>query len=352
MKTLNNYLKIQQINLERLLLDPKNPRFNKPLNVVREDKYAESKIQDRVLEKISNEFGIEELKKSILEIGFLPVDRIVVTPIRIREEEYFIVIEGNRRIAALKSIIEEYEAGERELDENFIESLKKIEVLIFEPHVDLSKEQAQLLIQGIRHISGIKEWGPYQQALALESLINTGLTFTSAADALGIKPRQAAALMRALYGIRKMEEDEEFGEEANPEKFSYFVELFKKPALRDWVGWDDNSKTFNNIPNLKLFFEWIVQNEDGVVKIPKAIDVRRLPEIISNDTLYEKFRNESKLTIDDAITLIKPSISVNWEEELDRVIKTLRNIPALRKEELLPKLKEIQKIIVSLIGNE
>lgn len=158
--------------------------------------------------------------------------------------------------------------------------------------------------------------------------------------------------MRALYGIRKMEEDEEFGEEANPEKFSYFVELFKKPALRDWVGWDDNSKTFNNIPNLKLFFEWIVQNEDGVVKIPKAIDVRRLPEIISNDTLYEKFRNESKLTIDDAITLIKPSISVNWEEELDRVIKTLRNIPALRKEELLPKLKEIQKIIVSLIGNE
>ena len=86
---------IEFVTLEQLSLDPRNPRLGlgaaEPLAT-----------QERVLELMRG-WNLEELAVSFLENGFWPQEAVIV----VKEELYnqpdtLVVVEGNRRIAALK----------------------------------------------------------------------------------------------------------------------------------------------------------------------------------------------------------------------------------------------------------
>ena len=65
-----------------------------------------------------------------------------------------------RRISSLKIIREEHENGIFTLQSQIYQSILKIEVLEYTG----SDKNIEWLLQGIRHINGIKEWGPLQQS--------------------------------------------------------------------------------------------------------------------------------------------------------------------------------------------
>ena len=90
------------VPLESLLLDPNNFRFTAPGTValVAEARIAEEKVQAAALERVKAD-GVSELKLSIAENGFVPVERIVVRALD-GDEGGYVVVEGNRRTAALK----------------------------------------------------------------------------------------------------------------------------------------------------------------------------------------------------------------------------------------------------------
>ena len=240
--------------MEQLHLDPNNPRFldfEEEIGAVRGSRIPEPGVQSRTFEKIRR-FDIRQLKDSIVEVGFLPMDKMVVRPIGNGD---YVVVEGNRRLAAIKSLLQDYEAG-RDLPEVLLDQLRRIEVCVLDTGARYVTRD-QLLLAGLRHISGVKLWGPYQRALALRELTELmNDDVTPAGKALGVGPINARRLLRALKALENLRQDEEYGDFARPNMFSYFVEIMKSPALRDG------------------FLEW---NNDEESSVPIAICVSSIP---------------------------------------------------------------------------
>ena len=63
--------------------------------------FASESAQKETMRLLKAE-SLSELIKSIKSNGFLPIERIVVSPHG--EDGFYLVIEGNRRVAALKMI--------------------------------------------------------------------------------------------------------------------------------------------------------------------------------------------------------------------------------------------------------
>jgi len=166
-------LEEQRISVENLFLDPNNPRFwtERTTKDVPDAKIPDDKVQTTTFSAI-NQHGVEELRDSILRNGFLPLDRIVVRPIAGHDGKY-VVVEGNRRLAALKSLRQQIAddlISEENISADYLENLKEstdvLEVLVY---TGTDTADIAWRLQGIRHISGIRDWQPAQRALGSNS---------------------------------------------------------------------------------------------------------------------------------------------------------------------------------------
>lgn len=150
------------VHLRDLLLDPNNFRFSNPGHaaLVAESRFGEEKVQSAALERVRAD-GVGELKMSITENGFVPVERIVVRALPADAEDVvrYVVVEGNRRTGALK-ILQQEHAGGLDLHARVTDVFDSVPVLLAE---DASEDDI-LAIMGIRHVGGPKEWGGYQSA--------------------------------------------------------------------------------------------------------------------------------------------------------------------------------------------
>jgi len=132
------------ISIDDLVLDPNNPRFVRDLHLAANTSDEEVEgIQERVLARFSTTgdaqegsgdfFDIGDLRRSMRAIGFVPIDRIVVR--KLRGSDKYLVVEGNRRIAAAESLRREdaKEANpDNRLPQPILESLERIETLVIE----------------------------------------------------------------------------------------------------------------------------------------------------------------------------------------------------------------------------
>jgi len=300
MSELQGYLSPIPVNIKQILLDPNNPRFavmGETFETVPESRFAEDRVQRDAFEKMkSGNFEVAELRDTIKTIGFLPMDRIVVKKWRDSEEENikYVVVEGNRRIAALKWLVDLHESGRETFTEEQLTNFRQIEALLLDD--DKAPDSALLILPGLRHVSGIQEWGPYQRAKAVHRLRETGATPQNVAQSLGLSTRSANKLWRSYLALEQMSSDEEYGEYTNPKKYSYFEELFKKPAVRDWLNWDDSARKFTNTERLREFYSWMIgefddDDEPTNPKLPEAISIRDLGQIINNESAMTVFRS-------------------------------------------------------------
>ena len=96
-------LKPEKIHIENILLDPNNPRLISTWNEhVPDDKIPNDRVQKMINDSIIK-IGIKDLTEKIQRQGFLVIDRVVVRPIG---EDKYVVVEGNRRIAAVKYLLD------------------------------------------------------------------------------------------------------------------------------------------------------------------------------------------------------------------------------------------------------
>src|SRR5947208_6819485 len=90
-----------------LLLDPHNLRLlerrHDDLQTVAATIIGQKSIQDRLFEAMLEDpiFDVASLERSIIYNGFLKHERLIVARY---DGQYFLVLEGNRRLTAVKSI--------------------------------------------------------------------------------------------------------------------------------------------------------------------------------------------------------------------------------------------------------
>lgn len=174
--------KLERITVDpqKLYLDPNNPRFITRDN----DRYDDSqfldqdvisKTRDRMLGTHSgstskDEFKIEEIKQSILSNGWNPVDSIFVRRFH-EDEERYVVLEGNRRVTAIREILDSADTPtdvKTELSE--IEVMEVLDKVAKGKNRDKSLREIEKKISyllGVRHHGSLKKWSPFAQASSI-----------------------------------------------------------------------------------------------------------------------------------------------------------------------------------------
>lgn len=143
--------KLEYVSADLLDFDPENPRFAGQMT---------GRSQDEIQKLIFREpHYASELVDSLVENGFIDYEPLVVR----RRGGRFVVVEGNRRLAAIKEIREhtdKYAGRKSDLD--------SIPVLVFPDKPDEQHQNEMRVYLGVRHLLGFREWPPISKAQFLE----------------------------------------------------------------------------------------------------------------------------------------------------------------------------------------
>ena len=292
-------LEAKSIKIEDLYLNPNNPRLmdKSRKSELSENRLIEEKIQEKTLKDIRFE-GINDIYEKVKKLGFLPIDRIVVR--KIESEDKYLVLEGNRRISTVKVLLKEHEEGIVTLDEKILNSLQEVEVLVYKGN----DKNIIWLLQGMRHINGIKEWGALQQARFLfEMQQDNSLNATELDKMTGLGRNSIANKIRS-YKAYVFAQTIYQGELVDS-NFSFFQEaIFTRPQIKKWLDWNDVTDEFDNLENLELLLNWYLGDENGIKRLDRVLDIRDhfnqllLPE---NKNTLSKFIETPDFSINEAI---------------------------------------------------
>ncbi|MBI4481030.1 MAG: ParB N-terminal domain-containing protein [Acidobacteria bacterium] len=143
--------KLKYLSPDRLDFDPENPRFAGEVS---------GKTQDEIQRYVYGKpHYASELVDSLLENGFIDYEPLVVK----RKNGRYVVIEGNRRLAAIREIranLGQYQGR--------ISDLAQIPVIIFPKKPDPQLRNEMRVYLGVRHLLGIRQWPPISKAQFLE----------------------------------------------------------------------------------------------------------------------------------------------------------------------------------------
>ncbi|WP_143171381.1 hypothetical protein [Rhizobacter sp. OV335] len=285
--------------IEKILLDPNNYRFwdQKKFKKKVVTRFHEEKVQTATLEKLERDYQLDELKNSILTNGYVPMERVILAPYKYGSG-YFVVVEGNRRIASLKSLLKESSEGVLALSQEQKRLFSKIPCAILKSSgKDL--RHAERVIMGIRHIAGPKEWGAYQQALLVAELKDEeNLDFKAIGGMLGISSVEAARRYRAVAALKFMEQDELFGDKAEPDFYRLLHEMISSPEVRERFGWSHEETTFIDGELARQFFQLVTGDAKHEPKLTTYSDVRRLKLIVSNAHAFESLLDPEQSLLD------------------------------------------------------
>lgn len=342
----------KDVPLTKLLLDPNNYRFldHKKFKKKVSTRFHEDTVQRATLENLEYHYQLDELKNSILVNGYVPMERIIVTPYA-KVPGFFLVVEGNRRVAALKSLINDSREGALKLSAERIKSLAKVPCAILQSSGGELKH-AERVIMGIRHIAGPKEWGAYQQALLVSELKDEELLeFKEIGEMLGVSAVEAARRYRAVNALKFMENDELFGTKAEPAFYRLFHELVSTPVVREHFGWDHEKTTFNDVGKAHEFFRLITSDSAEEPKLTTYNDVRRLKLIISNPLAIESLLDPDQTLLQAIRIAEEGKSSTSASDVLAAIMSMLSGIGVPQIQELESKdLANIEGIISTLDG--
>jgi hypothetical protein len=326
-----------EVGLDKLLLDPNNYRFfdmDKYIEVA-QNRIHEGTVQQRAedLVRLDGREELRALKESIEANGYIPVETLVVKPYEFKEG-LFVVVEGNRRVAAMRWLKQD-SIGGSPVSNNLINSFDKLPAIVLEGGEENTKT-IQHILMGLRHVSGIKQWGGYQRAkLVVELVDEFGLSLGEAAKQIGMSAHEATRRYRALKALEQMQNDEEFGALADPKMYRLFHEAVSVVKVKEWLGWDGDEYKFADEDNLESFYKLLAphspeeEEEAARAREPKIrtyLDVRNLKEIIGNIEAEECLLDPDK-SFNEALAVAKASTAPNWNPRIQAANQTLRKMP-------------------------
>jgi hypothetical protein len=317
----------EDISLNKIHLDPNNPRFvSMNWDHITDDRIAEEAVQKEIQLKLEREFSVDRLVMNIEVNGYLPIDRVIV---RKFDDDKYVVLEGNRRICAAKILEQKFSAKPESVSEEIIETIREIPCLVYTG----SDSEASWIFQGLRHIMGIQEWSAFNKARLIVTLMEEEeLSLTDVGKRFGLTPFGAGQWMRGFYAFKQAKESSDYSREMDERAYPYFQELFSRStaSLREWLDWKEADKNFANELNFNEFLGWLyprdIENIDETIdtttikgdwknrKLVKSADLRTLSYLLSKSSKeFELFRSEGDL--EKAYTL---AIQKQYEEEAKR----------------------------------
>jgi len=302
------------VSPDDLLFDPDNPRFGGA---------AQGKNQDEILELlIKSPHNAEELIDSLLENGFIDYEPLVVR----KNGRQYTVVEGNRRLAAVKKIL-----ANKDQYKGRIDDLARIPVIVFPEQPDLPQQQEMRVYLGVKHLFGFREWPPGSKASFLDQHIKSKSDVERAVKELGI---EKAEIRRYLVPYRVMAKAQDLVSKI-PDDQDFWVlgEALARTGTKKYIGLQVNPDSLEVISFEKAKLRHLLAflygvPEDGKKKnvsdvkrrITETRDLSRLSKVLASKKASEAL--EKGKTLDEA------SLFVETREEsigtLEKLMGSLR----------------------------
>jgi hypothetical protein len=242
---------IYYVPLSHLVLDRENPRL------ASEDTDVTKTELIRIL---WTEMAVDEVALSIAANGYFPEEPLFVIPEKSGkadpEKDHFIVVEGNRRLAAVlllrnPKLRAEIRADLPPLDVAAQEQLERLPVSIY----DNRKELWQYL--GFRHINGPKEWDAFSKAQYVAKVHEQyHIPLSEIARRIGDQHYYVKRIYRGYLLVKQAESQARFSPEdvsQNRFNFSHLYTAASQKEFQDFLGIDaDGSLKPNPVPKSKL----------------------------------------------------------------------------------------------------
>lgn len=223
--------KIEFAELRKIRLDPYNPRLGRSL-------VGEGLSQDELYDRMQD-WSLEELATSFLESGFWVHEAVLCVEEPLNGEEQLIVVEGNRRIAALMRLEKTFDGDERSkkwLD--IINDHARPDALFAEvPLIKLDSRSEINSFLGFRHVTGIKEWAPPEKAQFIAKLIEEDqLSYRQVMRRIGSKTPTVERNFIAFSILKQMDEMEGIDVDEVEDRFSVLFLALRTRGVREFLG--------------------------------------------------------------------------------------------------------------------
>lgn len=345
----------KKVHLSQLLLDPNNYRFvdSESYIPVQPEEVMDARVQQRTRNLLlgKGQENVRDLIVSFKNNGFLDIEAIQVKRLT---ERLYMVLEGNRRVATLKYLQEQYE---NDIDTGKVnaDTFKAINVKVISGNDD----KAHLIAMGLHHISGKKKWNPLNQAQMVNDLLDKyQMSEDEVCQSLGLSKQMLRRYERTLALIQEYKQSD-YGDEFKSSMYSFFEETVKSPNIRDWLGWNDETMSCSNRSNMNRLFSWFSHQEttthdeeDGseiqTIQDPiveKSSDIRVLQQFISDENALmqmEKARSVSEgYAFSDYVRRQRVSTAIS---DLDRSVEAISVSEGVKKEERISLMKISERL--------
>lgn len=248
---------------DQLLLDPENPRLPEELL---------GGSQVKILEYLRENAVLEELARSYINNKFFPHEHLIATP----SNGAYVVLEGNRRLAAVKVLLEDDDAVEvglpfdleGEVSDEVRSSLLDLPVFVVPDRNEVRK------YLGFRHIGGIKSWSAEAKARYLAAEVDRvkdeDNPFLDVARRVGSNVQGVRHAFIAISSLRHARD--EFGIDTTAvqhRRFGVWVRAMNSPDLRNFIGLGD-PRSFDEVM-------------DQIAKLDKAALLEVLGDLVPKE---------------------------------------------------------------------
>ena len=299
---------IQFATLEELYLDPQNPRLGRAAHT--------ANLPQEEVYKRMRDWSLEELATSFLESGFWPHEAVLCARESIGAEERLVVVEGNRRVAALKRLKRAFEGEERSQKwADLVSDFDEPDTLFSEiPYLELADREEIDAFLGFRHVTGIKEWAPPEKAQFIARLIDKkGLSYREVMRQIGSKTPVVERNYIAYCILLQMETVEGLAIEEVENRFSVLFLSLRSRNIQKFLGIEDkfgidphNVKppiAPDYLSNLKEFSQWLFGDSDKPPVVRDSREVDRFAKVLSSEEGLSYLRSVRSPSLEKAFVV-------------------------------------------------
>lgn len=287
------------IRVEQLQLDAHNPRLAAVLN---------GTSPKELLRVLWNEMAVDEIALSIAANGYFPQEPLLVIPERENHKDplkdKFIVVEGNRRLAAVTLLLnnalrEELKATNiPTLGDQAKKKLESLPVFIFTDRASLWRHC------GFRHINGTQPWDAFSKAKYISWVHETyKVDLDVLAETIGDRHHTVKRLYRGFNILRQAEAHAGFSREDCARNRFYFSHLYTaldQPEFQKFLGVTSASSLEKHpVPKsrhreLRELFTWLYgRKSQGIQPVVQSQfpDLNILREVIAKPNAIAALRS-------------------------------------------------------------
>jgi len=238
--------KSKQYSVNRLRLDPENPRLATAIN---------RPTQQQLIADLLMHEHVLDLMKDIAKNGFFPNDQLVAF---IDDSNNLIVVEGNRRLAALKLLLNPQlapDAYRSRVEQVAAHCATKIDKVLVS--VAPSRTAAVPILIARHDGNSVRGWSPIMQARFVQSRIENGLDVSEVAEETGLDRSEVVRRLRdaKLYDVIRSiplsAEVQPIVNDARKFPFTTLRRLIEYSSVQDFLGMkvDDKRGFVTTLPD-------------------------------------------------------------------------------------------------------